>query len=194
MNDRGREGTWDCTLRWGSPPDRTVRSAVRSPGRWGSSPCHRRRRTGGPDPKWTSCPTKTEERKNNLKSSLQPNTAPRTPLTRQMPARSFLQGATCGCHLVVVQRRAFAPVLRRRADERDVVVARHAVLLPPVQLDHVLTAHLHQPVHQAQRDEPGQGTREKKNLVPSSWKKTTRLLTDQSSGRPTSAVTLRSAR
>lgn len=191
MNDR--EGTWDGTLQWGSPPDRTVRSAVRSPGRWSSSPCHQRRRTGGPDPKWTSCPTKTEEPKNNLKSSLQLNTSTQA-LTSQWSAWSFLQRATCGCHLVVVQRRAFTPVLRRRANERDVVVARHAVLLPPVQLDHVLTAHLHQPVHQAQRDEPGQGTREKKNLIQSSSKKTTRLLTDQSSGRPTSAVTLQSAR
>lgn len=67
-----------------------------------------------------------------------------------------------GRHLVVVQRCAFAPVLRRRADERDVVVARHAVLLPPVQLDDVLAAHLHQPVHQAQRNEPGREEVERK--------------------------------
>lgn len=55
---------------------------------------------------------------------------------------------------VVVQRRTFAPVLSGRADERNVVVTRYTVLFPPVQLHHVLTAHLDQPVHQTQGHEP----------------------------------------
>lgn len=67
---------------------------------------------------------------------------------------SSLRGEVRCHHLVVVERRALAPVLRGRAHEGDVVVARHAVLLPPVQLHHVLTAHLPQPVHQTQGHEP----------------------------------------
>lgn len=62
-------------------------------------------------------------------------------------------------YLVIVQRGAFAPVLRGRADKCDVVMTRDAVLLPPVQLHHVLTAHLHQPVHQTQGHEPEKHTR-----------------------------------
>lgn len=57
-------------------------------------------------------------------------------------------------YLVIVQRGAFAPVLSGRADKCDVIVTRHTVLLPPVQLHHVLAAHLRQPVHQTQRHEP----------------------------------------
>lgn len=86
-------------------------------------------------------------------------------LAAPLDARVGRRSASMRCrHLVVVQRRALAPVLRRRADERDVVVAGHAVLLPPVQLDDVLAAHLHQPVHQTQGDEPGE--EEERRLIP----------------------------
>lgn len=57
-------------------------------------------------------------------------------------------------YLVVIQCCAFAPVLRRCANKCDVIMTRHTVLLPPVQLHHVLTAHLHQPVHQTQGHKP----------------------------------------
>lgn len=57
-------------------------------------------------------------------------------------------------YLVIIQRGAFAPVLRGCADKCDVIVTRDTVLLPPIQLHHVLTAHLHQPVHQTQGYEP----------------------------------------
>lgn len=55
---------------------------------------------------------------------------------------------------VIVQRSAFAPVLRGCADKCDVIMTRDTVLLPPVQLHHVLTAHFRQPVHQTQGHEP----------------------------------------
>lgn len=52
--------TWGGKLRWGLLRGQTVHSVGRSPGRKSSSRCHQRRRNGGPDPKHTSCPTKTE--------------------------------------------------------------------------------------------------------------------------------------
>lgn len=60
-------------------------------------------------------------------------------------------------YLVIIQGSSFAPVLRGGADEGDVIITRHAVLFPPVQLDHILTARLHQPVHQAQGHKPAEG-------------------------------------
>lgn len=62
-------------------------------------------------------------------------------------------------YLVIVQRCAFAPVLRGCAHKCDIVMTRDTVLLPPVQLHHVLAAHLHQPVHQTQGHEPVKHTR-----------------------------------
>lgn len=67
-------------------------------------------------------------------------------------------------YLVIIQCRALAPMLRGRAHKRDVIVTWHTVLLPPVQLHHVLTAHLHQPVHQTQRNKPGKHTAEQRNI------------------------------
>lgn len=58
--------------------------------------------------------------------------------------------------LVIVPSSAFVPVLGGHADECDVVVTQDLVLLPPVQLYPVLAAHLHQPVHQIQGDDPAQ--------------------------------------
>lgn len=60
-------------------------------------------------------------------------------------------------HLVIIQGRSFTPVLRGGADKGDVIITRHAVLFPPVQLDHILTARLHQPVHQTQGHKPAEG-------------------------------------
>lgn len=57
-------------------------------------------------------------------------------------------------YLIIIQWCAFAPVLRGCAHKCDIIMTWDTVFLPPIQLHHVLTAHLHQPVHQTQGHEP----------------------------------------
>lgn len=61
-------------------------------------------------------------------------------------------------YLVIIQSCAFAPVLGRCTDKCHVVMTRDTVLLPPVQLHHILTAHFPHPVHQTQRNKPAKRT------------------------------------
>lgn len=57
---------------------------------------------------------------------------------------------------VVIRQSPFTPVLGRCEHKRHLIVSGDAVLLPPVQLDHILTATFLHPVQQPQRHKPPQ--------------------------------------
>lgn len=67
-------------------------------------------------------------------------------------------------YFVIIPCCAFAPVLRGCANKRDIIMTWDTVLLPPVQLHHILTAHLHQPVHQTHWHEPDTHTMQKRYM------------------------------
>lgn len=75
--------TWVCTLRSGSLQGQRARTCVRSPGSRGNSQCLRQRRSGGLDPKRTSCSTKTEQEEEFvLYQNKRPRTGPDGPPSR----------------------------------------------------------------------------------------------------------------
>lgn len=59
-------------------------------------------------------------------------------------------------NLVVIQQSPFTPVLGRCKDKGDLITSGDTILLPPVQLDHVLTATFLHPVKETQRHKPPQ--------------------------------------
>lgn len=132
--------TWACTLQLGSPPGQRAQTSDQSPGSQGNNRCLQQRRIDGVGPKQTSCSTRTTEQRVCISK-----------------INTTEGDQVCCNYLVIIQGSSFTPVLRGGADKGDVIITWHAVLFPPVQLDHVLTARLHQPVHQTQGHKPAEG-------------------------------------
>ena len=62
----------------------------------------------------------------------------------------------CSTYLVVVKGVSTGPVLCRREHKPHVGLLRNAILIPPSQLNHILTARVVHPLCQALRHEPAQ--------------------------------------